>query len=37
MNGDNLNNVRHEINKTFGEKKEYLKDKIHELETNHQN
>jgi hypothetical protein len=33
--GDNLNNVRHETGRTFRNKKrEYLKEKINELETN---
>jgi len=33
--GDNLNNVRHETSRTFRNKKrEYLKEKINELETN---
>jgi hypothetical protein len=34
INGDNLNNVRREASKHFGNKKrEYLKDKINELAT----
>jgi hypothetical protein len=37
-NGDNLNNVRCETNRTFrNRKREYLKDKIKELETNCKN
>jgi hypothetical protein len=36
--GDNLQNVRREINRIFGNKKrEYLKGKINELETNNKN
>jgi hypothetical protein len=35
---DNLQNLRHETNRTFGNKKrEYLKGKINELETNNKN
>jgi hypothetical protein len=35
VNGDNLNNVRREASRHFGNKKrEYLKDKINELATN---
>jgi hypothetical protein len=34
INGDNLNNVRHEAR---NEKREYLKDKINELATNSKN
>jgi len=35
MHGDNLNNVRHEASTTFRNKKrEYLKEKINDLETN---
>jgi hypothetical protein len=35
INGDNLQNSRHETSRTFTNKKrEYLKDKINELETN---
>jgi hypothetical protein len=35
INGDNLQNVRHETSRTFGNKKrEYLKGKIKELEAN---
>jgi hypothetical protein len=35
INGDNLNNVRHEVSQHFKNKKmEYLKDKISELGTN---
>jgi hypothetical protein len=38
MNGDNLQNLRHKTNRTFRNKKrEYLKDKINELETNSNN
>jgi hypothetical protein len=38
INGDNLNNVRHEANGHFRNKKrEYLKDKINELATNSKN
>jgi hypothetical protein len=37
-NGDNLNNVRREANRHFrSKKKEYLKAKINELETNSTN
>jgi predicted transcriptional regulator len=35
-NADNLNNVRHETSRTF-RKKEFLKEKIYELETNSKN
>jgi hypothetical protein len=36
--GDNLNNVRHETNRYFRNKRrEYLKDKINELATNSKN
>jgi hypothetical protein len=35
INGDNLQNLRHETSRTFRNKKrEYLKDKINELQTN---
>jgi hypothetical protein len=34
INGDNLNNARHEASRCFGEKGEYLKDKINQLATN---
>jgi hypothetical protein len=35
INGDNLQNFRHETSRTFrNKKKEYLKGKIDELETN---
>jgi hypothetical protein len=38
INGDNLQNVRHETSRTFRNKKsEYLKGKINELETNNKN
>jgi uncharacterized protein YaaR (DUF327 family) len=38
INGDNLNNVRHEDSRYFrNKKKEYLKDKINELATNSKN
>jgi hypothetical protein len=38
INGDNLNNVRHEANRHFrNEKKEYLKDRINELVMNSKN
>jgi hypothetical protein len=38
VNGDNLNNVKHEASRHFWDKKwEYLKDKIKELETNSKN
>jgi hypothetical protein len=38
INGDNLNNVRHEARRHFRNKKrEYLKDKINELSTNSKN
>jgi hypothetical protein len=38
INGDNLQNIRHETNRTFRNKKrEYLKDRINELETNNRN
>jgi hypothetical protein len=34
VNGDNMDNVRHEASRTFWTKKrEYLKNKINELET----
>jgi len=37
-NGHNLNNVRCETSRTFrNEKREYLKEKIHEHETNSKN
>jgi hypothetical protein len=35
INGDNLNNIRHEVSRHFRNKKrEYLKDKIDELAMN---
>jgi hypothetical protein len=38
MKGDDMNNVRHEASRNFGTKKrEYLKDKINDLETNSKN
>jgi hypothetical protein len=38
INGDNLNNVRHEASRYFRNKKwEYLKDKINELAMNSKN
>jgi hypothetical protein len=38
VNGDNMDNVRREASKTFRSKKrEYLKNKINELETNSKN
>jgi hypothetical protein len=38
INGDNLQNLRHEISRTFRNKKrEHLKGKINELETNNKN
>jgi hypothetical protein len=38
MNGDNLNNVRRQGSRHFRKKKrEYLKDKINELESNSKN
>jgi hypothetical protein len=38
INGNNLQNFRHETSKTLLKKKrEYLKDKINELETNNKN
>jgi hypothetical protein len=38
INGDNLNNVRHEANRHVRNKKrDYLKDKINELATNRKN
>jgi hypothetical protein len=38
INGDNLSSVRREASRYFmNEKKEYLKDKINELETNSKN
>jgi hypothetical protein len=38
INGDNLNNVRHEASRHFrNKKKKYLKDKINELSTNSKN
>jgi hypothetical protein len=38
INGDNLNNIRHESNRHFKNKKrEYLKVKINELATNSRN
>jgi hypothetical protein len=38
LNGDNLNNIRHEASRHFtNKKKEYMKDKIDELATNSKN
>jgi hypothetical protein len=38
VNGDNLNNIRHETSRHFRNKKrEYLKDKVDELATNSKN
>jgi hypothetical protein len=38
INGDNLNNLRREASRHFTNKKrEYLKDKLNELETNSKN
>jgi hypothetical protein len=38
INGDNLKNLKHETSRTFTNKKrEYLKGKINELETNNKN
>jgi hypothetical protein len=38
VTGDNLDNVRREASRTFSSKKrEYLKNKINELETNSKN
>jgi hypothetical protein len=38
VNGDNLNNVRHEASRYFRNKRrEYMKDKIKELTTNSKN
>jgi hypothetical protein len=38
INGDNLQHLRREISRKFRTKKrEYLKDKINELETNNKN
>jgi hypothetical protein len=38
INGDNLHNIRRETSRTFKNKKrEYLKDKVNELETNNKN
>jgi hypothetical protein len=38
ISGDNLQNLRHETTRTFGNKKrKYLKCKINELETNNKN
>jgi hypothetical protein len=38
ISGDNLQNLRHETSKTFRKKKkEYLKDRINELESNNKN
>jgi hypothetical protein len=34
VNGDNMDNVRREASRTFRKKREYLKHKINELETN---
>jgi hypothetical protein len=37
INGDNLNNVRHEVSRYFRTKKrEYLKDKINEVAKNNE-
>jgi hypothetical protein len=38
INGDNLNNIRHEASRHFRDKKrEYLKEKINDLATNRKN
>jgi hypothetical protein len=38
VNGDNMDNIRHEASRTFKTKKRgYLKNKINELETNSKN
>jgi hypothetical protein len=37
INGDNLNNIGREASRYFGNKKEYLKDKINELAKNSKN
>jgi DNA repair photolyase len=38
INGDNLNNVRHEASRHFrNRKREYMKNKINEVETNSKN
>jgi hypothetical protein len=38
INGDNLQNLRHETTRIFRKKeREYVKDKINELETNNKN
>jgi hypothetical protein len=37
INGDNLNNIRHEARHFRNKKREYLKDKINELEMNSKN
>jgi hypothetical protein len=38
INGDNLQNLRHETNRTFrNNKREYLKGKINDFETNNKN
>jgi hypothetical protein len=38
INGDNLNNIRHETSRHFRKKqRQYLKDKIDELATNSKN
>jgi hypothetical protein len=38
INGDNLQNLRRETSRTFRKKRrEYLKSKINELETNNKN
>jgi hypothetical protein len=38
ISGDNLQNLRHETSRTFGnEKREYMKVKINEFETNNKN
>jgi hypothetical protein len=34
MNGNDLSNVKHKASKHFRKKREYLEDKICELETN---
>jgi hypothetical protein len=38
INGDNMNNIRREVSRTFRTiRREYLKNKINELETNSKN
>jgi hypothetical protein len=38
INGDNLNNIRHEVSRHFRNKRqEYLKDKMNELAVNSKN